>query len=130
MNEIFKRFNLKSTKQRERVLELVGELGDEATAINIASLCKDTVDNSTVYRIIDLFLEKGIFDRMINYNNEIYYSIKEEHGHYFTCIKCHHKEKIECPIDSIENNFVNKKGYKILNHTIHIDGICSECQKK
>lgn len=130
MNELFKKFNLKSTKQRVTVLQLVKDLGDDATAINIASSCSDTVDNSTVYRIIDLFLEKGIFDRMINYNNEIYYCIKEEHGHYFTCVKCHRKEKIECPIDDIEKDFENEKGYKILSHTVHIDGICNDCQKK
>lgn len=127
LKKLFKQYNLKITKQREYVINLVSELGDNATAKTIASKCTGIADYSTVYRIIDLFLEKSLFEKGINYNNEIYFSIKEEHGHYITCIKCHKKEKIEeCPLDEIEKGLANE-GYKVLSHTIQLDGICKKC---
>lgn len=127
IEDLFKNNSLKSTNQRKIVIKVVDELGDMATAKNIAEKCEEKVDYSTVYRIIDLFIEKGVFEKNLNYNNEIYYSIKEEHGHYIRCIKCHKKEKIdECPLDAIEKKLENE-GYKVLNHTIQLDGICKDC---
>lgn len=129
MNKILKNKALKSTKQREIVLELINKLDFEATAKNIANNCSLNVDKSTVYRIIDLFLEKDVLVKELNCNNEIYYRIKEEHGHYFTCVKCHRREKLnDCPIEKIEEDLEETKGYKILNHTVEITGICDKCK--
>lgn len=128
MKDIFKDFNIKRTKPRELVLDIVNHLGDNATSINILKKINKKIDNSTVYRIIDLFIEKGIFEKKINYNNEIYYSVKESHSHYFICVKCHKKELINiCPLTSVEDS-LDDKGYKILNHIVEIDGICKNCQ--
>lgn len=131
IKDLFKFKKIKYTNQRGLVLEVINKLGDNATLKNILNSCKNEVDNSTIYRIIDLFIEKEIIDKSLNYNNEIYYAIKEEHGHYFTCIKCHKKEKINnCPLENIEHSLEEDKGYKILNHIVKIEGICNECQKE
>ena len=131
IKQLFKDHNLKYTNQRSLVLNAVIELGDNATLKNIVNKCNNKVDNSTIYRIIELLIKNNIFDKQINYNNEIYYVLKEEHGHYFTCIECHNKEKIdECPLELVEHNLEENKGYKILNHTVKIEGICNKCQRK
>lgn len=121
MEQLLRENNLKVTKQRLEILNLINELDDNATIKNIANKIK--IDNSTMYRIVELLLEKNIIEKNINYNNEIYFKIRENHIHYIRCIKCHKKEKIEiCPIENIE-----EKGFKILNHKIEIDGICNDC---
>lgn len=123
MKELLKKNNLKITKQRLEILNLINKLDDDATIKNISNETK--IDNSTMYRIIELFLEKNIIEKNLNCNDEIYFKIKEKHIHYIKCIKCHKKEKIEiCPIENIE-----EKGFKILNHKIEIDGICNDCNK-
>lgn len=123
MEELLRKNNLKVTKQRLEVLNLINELDDSATIKNISNKIK--IDNSTMYRIIELLLEKNVIEKNLNYNDEIYFRIKENHIHYIKCIKCHKKEEIEiCPIENIE-----EKGFKILNHKIEIDGICNECNK-
>ncbi len=123
MEELLRKNNLKVTKQRLEVLNLINELDDNATIKNISNKIK--IDNSTMYRIIELLLEKNVIEKNLNYNDEIYFRIKENHIHYIKCIKCHKKEEIEiCPIENIE-----EKGFKILNHKIEIDGICNECNK-
>lgn len=127
IEELFHKNKIKNTNQRKLVILKINELKNEATLKKISNELKKEMDNSTIYRIIDMFLVKNIIEKSVNYNEEIYYLIKEEHGHYFNCIKCHKKEKIEiCPIEAIENN-LETNGYQILNHTIQIDGICKEC---
>lgn len=130
MNEILKNNNLKSTRQRLLILNVIKQLDIDATLKNIVEQTKKDLDKSTVYRIIDLFIEKGIIIKFVNYNEEVYYSLKESHNHYFVCVKCHKKELIKsCPIKEIECLYEDEKGYKILNHTVLINGICKNCQK-
>lgn len=130
IDELFIKNKIKNTKQRKMVIIKIDELKDRATFKNISEKLKDSMNSSTIYRIIDMFLERNIIEKIVNYNEEIYYAIKEEHGHYFNCIKCHKKEKIEiCPIEKIESD-LETDGYQILNHTIQIDGICKECLQK
>lgn len=121
IEKILKKHNLKVTKQRKEILEIINELDLEATNKNIKE--KISIDKSTMYRIIELFINQNIIEKNINYNDEMYYTIKEEHKHYVKCIKCHKKEEIDiCPITEAEN-----KGYQIINHKIEIDGICNDC---
>lgn len=131
MIDLFKKYDLKLTSQRQLVLEAVHNLEDDATATKISEYCHGKVNKSTVYRIIDLFLEKGLFEKHLNFNNESYYNISEEHAHYIKCVKCHKREKIDnCPIDNFEKKLEQQKGYKILNHVIELDVICNDCQSK
>lgn len=119
--EILRSNDLKITNSRILLLQIINNLDVDATNKNI--LEHINVDRSTIYRIIDLFLEKNIIEKNLNYQDEIYYSIKSEHSHYIKCVKCHKKEKIDiCPITDLE-----KKGYTILNHKIEVDGICHNC---
>lgn len=131
MYEILKEKNLKLTDQRKIVFDLIKRLENNATASNIVSACANEVDYSTVYRIINMFLEKGIIEKKLNYADEIIYAFKEEHGHYFTCVKCHNKEKLmECPLDSVDQHLEQQKGYKIISHTVEVHGICKKCLDK
>lgn len=124
IEEYFKEKNIKLTKQRKLIFDIIDEY-DEVTFKDIKNKCNNEMNNSTIYRIIELFLDNNIIVKTLN--DEIYYSInKNEHKHYIYCIKCHKKTLINiCPIDSIKNT-----GYKVLSHQIQINGICSDCQKK
>ena len=130
MENLFKNKQLRVTKQRSEVIDAVRKLQELATLKNIVTKCSD-VDQSTVYRIVDLLVAKNIFEKRVNYDEEIYYAIKEEHGHYFTCVKCHKREEItDCPLETLEQKFEQEKGYEILEHTVLINGICDECKEK
>lgn len=124
MIELFKEKGLKLTKQRKLIFEII-EKNDEATFEDIKDKCKNSMDNSTIYRIIELFLEKDLIIKNVD-NNKIYYLVNNhDHKHYIYCVKCHKKTNIDiCPIEEIED-----KGYKLLSHQIKINGICSDCQK-
>ena len=124
IEEYFKGKNIKLTKQRKLIFDIIDEYG-EVTFKDIRNKCGNKMNNSTIYRIIELFLNNNVIIKTLN--NEIYYSInKNEHKHYIYCVKCHKKTLINiCPINSIKDT-----GYKVLSHQIQINGICSDCQKK
>lgn len=117
---------IRFTKQRKKVLSVIEELGDNATLKNIEQACIKEMDPSTVYRILDCFLQNGMVIKNLNYQGEISYSIFHEHEHFFYCVKCHKKEKIECPVETCEEE-LEKSGKVVLNHTLRIDGICHPC---
>ncbi len=121
--DIFKRFNIKKTKQREAIYAIIANTEKDMSLKDIISQAKD-INNSTVYRIIDLFVEKKIIFKRISSKNEIFYEVNSlEDKHYIKCVKCHKKEEIEmCPISDID-----LKGFKIINHDIEINGICNDC---
>lgn len=120
IEQILKEKNLKITKHRKELLNIINET-EEATIKKIQKSIK--IDKSTMYRILELFLEKELIEKNINYKNEIYYEIKK-HNHYIKCIKCHKKQKIDiCPIENIKT-----KDYEIISHKIEIDGICKDCK--
>ena len=121
VSEIIKSHGLKITKQRLKVLSIIISMEENATINNIIN--NTSFDKSTVYRIINTFIDKKIIVKDINYNNMDYFIINDKHKHYIKCVKCH-KIKIldNCPIDNI-----TVKGFEVLNHSLRIDGICKEC---
>ena len=122
IEKILKKNNLKTTKQRIEILEIIKKLDLEATNKNILS--NTTIDKSTVYRTLETLKNNNIIETSINHKNELYYQIKE-HKHYIKCIKCHDKQEIDiCPVEQVE-----KHGFKVIAHKIEIDGICDKCNK-
>ena len=123
MEELLKNHGLKVTTHRLEILNVLNELLLNATVKNIID--KTNMDVSTVYRTIKTLEDNNIIDKTI-VNDEVVYTIKEEHRHYIKCIKCNKVTEIdECPFD-VSNNI---EGYKIVSHSLMIDGICDNCQK-
>lgn len=121
IDEILKKNNLKVTKHRIEIIDIVNNLDYDATINNIVK--EANMDKSTVYRIIDVLTKNNILIKQVNYNNEDYYSIKEKHRHYIKCVKCNKISKLDkCPFDQCDIN-----GFKIINHNVEIEGICKEC---
>jgi Fur family ferric uptake transcriptional regulator len=123
MEELLKKHGLKVTTHRIEILNIINELNLKSTIKNIID--KTNMDVSTVYRTLNTLEENNIIDKSI-INDEVVYTIKEEHKHYIKCVKCNKVTEIEdCPFD-IEDDI---EGYKIISHSLMIDGICNKCQK-
>ena len=119
VEKVFKKNNIKLTKQRKEVYELLKEPQTVKDIINK----KININPSTIYRIIEIFLKTNLIEEEL-FDNQIYYKIKnDEHVHYINCIKCNKKEKLNlCPIKKI-------KGFEIIDHKIELNGICEKCKK-
>lgn len=123
INEILKSNGIKITKARVKILS---EILNASNGISLKTLEKNnnSMNDSTIYRTIKLFLDYHIIYKEID-NDEVVFKMCGNEEHYVECIICHKKEKIKmCPLDKID-----LKNYKILNHTIKIEGICQKCNK-
>ena len=129
MNELFRNKGIKLTKQREEIYKIVSE--KPSTIKELLNHKSDNIDVSTLYRILDLFIEKEIFLKYVNRDGQIFYMINEGHVHYINCIKCNNRVKINyCPIDEITKNIYNEVGYTLISHNMILDGICGNCKRK
>ena len=126
MNELFKNKGIKCTKQREKVLSIINE---KPVTIKEILDSKEDIDTSTVYRILELFLEKELIIKIVD-GSEVYYAVNDTHSHYVNCIKCHKKEKINyCYMEKMEDKIEKDLGYTLVSHNLIIDGICPKCKK-
>lgn len=129
---ILKEHSLKHTKQRVRVLE---EIVLDNVAISQPELEKKLgkeIDRVTLYRILNIYEDKGILHRIMDMNGTANYAIcssscSEEHHHdehlHFNCTNC---SKIYC----LEVNLPPVKMPKGFTATsIHSTayGICEKC---
>ena len=112
-------YKIKKTKQR---LDIFNYFINNKN-IEIKDLIENfNYDESTIYRIINLFLEKDIISKKVN-NNKIIYNLHSNHKHILKCTKCKKEELIDCPYENID-----LKGFKLENKVIN--GICKDCQVK
>ncbi len=132
-NIILKNKGIKTTVQREVVFDKVSKSKKLMTIKEIYGKCIGEVDInlSTLYRIIDLYIAKNIFDRITDSSGNLYYEVKTSgHRHFIECMKCNKRTTIDCcSIDSISNNVLEKTGYVVLEHNLQLKGTCKECSK-
>ncbi|HPF82603.1 MAG TPA: transcriptional repressor [Bacilli bacterium] len=128
MEELFKENNIKLTSQRKEIYNIVK--CNPSTIKEIISNSTN-IDNSTIYRIVELFVEKNLFMTNVDGNGKVYYTVNEEHIHYISCIKCNKKVAINyCPVDEIKKRVYEDVGYTLVFHNMIFEGICSDCRSK
>ncbi|MDO5725433.1 MAG: transcriptional repressor [Tissierellia bacterium] len=132
--ELFKKHNLKFSKPREAIYNLLYESKIALTADDISDLLRNdsSINLSTIYRTLNAFVECNLAEKTIMQNQIAYYEIvKEEHKHYFLCEVCDELTPLnECPIHDLENSLAKEFGFKINSHTLEFTGICKNCLEK
>lgn len=124
IEKILKNNNLKVTNQRIKILNIINELGCNSTLKNIIDNSND-VDTSTIYRTIKTLEDRNIIEEISGINDDVIYVISDSNKHYIKCIKCNSIKEIDiCPIEL--DDYID--GYKIISHSLVIDGICKRCQ--
>lgn len=112
--------NIKITPQRIAVLEAIISLGKHPTAediINLLQLNAPHTTPGTVYKTLDLFVEKGILKRVKTDDGVFRYDqILDQHHHLY----CAESERIEDYFDEKLNKILDDyfKSNKIKNFSI------------
>lgn len=123
--KLLKEKKLKVTQQRLDILKEIIALDLNATIKNICDELSH-IDKSTVYRTLDTLEKAEVISKNTNVDNEIFYEIKKDHKHYLYCVEC--KTRIETNHCFLHHN--EYEGFIVLNHSLEINGICANCQKK
>lgn len=121
--------NLKITPQRIAVLEVLRGLRNHPSAENILEhlrLSNPHVTIGTVYKILDIFTEKGIIKRVKTDTGHMRYDpVPEKHHHLY----CKESERIEDYFDEdldviIKKYLKNKRipNFKVSDFKLHITG--------
>lgn len=89
-------------------------------------------DTATVFRIINIFTQKGI-TRQISFNEgKFRYELanREDH-HHLICQTCSKIEDFsDCAVPEVEKNIRNKKKFRVLSHALEFYGVCRDCLTK
>jgi Fur family transcriptional regulator, ferric uptake regulator len=88
-------------------------------------------DPATVFRIINMFTEKGLVKPIQLNEGKFRYELtdKADH-HHLVCDNCGSIEDIsDCNIHALEKEIEKMKQFKVTNHSLEFFGICKSCQR-
>ena len=132
--DILNNFGIKCTRQRELMLDILNILDIPLTVEALYLKLKEaneSIDLSTVYRILELFAEKGLVIKNISSIDKkaLFELNRKEHKHYVTCLKCKKNVVIDnCPLENFEKSIEKKMDFEITGHKVELYGYCPECK--
>lgn len=131
--EILKRNHLSVTGSRKKILHLFLEEKGALAHGDIERKAGEKFDRVTVYRTLQVFVEKGIIHTIPTADNAILYALckddcAEGHHHdhhiHFVCSRCQHTY---C-LDDIVTPAINlPKGYSSSHIEVLVKGVCKKC---
>lgn len=89
-------------------------------------------DPATVFRIINMFTDKGLVKQIQLHEGKFRYELTNKPAHHhLVCEHCGSIEDISsCNIAALEKEIENKKQFTVTNHSLEFFGICKQCQKQ
>lgn len=133
--EILNKVGLKKTEIRVLLLDFLSKNKKPISAAQILiELKKNKLDQVTIYRTLETFLEKGLIKKVETGKREAEYELIDEKNdhHHMICIKCNQIEDfIGCDgLKIVENALKKSKNFKkISHHSFDLFGICNTCDK-
>ena len=129
LNEV----NLRATPARLALLKLL-ETADKPVDVQtmISYLEKHDLDTdpATVFRIVNMFTEKGLTKPIQLQEGKFRYELmtKADH-HHLVCTNCGDiQDMSDCNIDILESHIEKKKDFKVTSHSLEFFGLCRTCQ--
>lgn len=132
--DILKKENLRNTKHRNSILEVIEQNKQPVSSESIFLKLKEqgvSISLSTVYRVLEALVEKGLVVKTnVTDDNRALYEINDmEHKHHLVCIKCRKLLTIDgCPLEDYEKAIEEKLGFSIKGHKLELFGYCRNCK--
>lgn len=124
---------LKVTDARLAVLSFLAEQTNPQDAETIYKHVQaehTAADRATIYRILDVFTDKGLANRLEFGEGKYRYELAGQEHHHLICESCGKIEDIsDCHIADLEQEITQKKGFKVKRHSLEFYGVCASCQR-
>jgi Fur family ferric uptake transcriptional regulator len=128
---------LEPTPSRMRVLEVIGNNSSPVSAQEIFTTVSRTaaIHRVTVYRILDMLVEKILVERLSGGGRSLVYGLAPNEHHpahpHFHCrscgaLQCLQPGSLKVDLRGIERSFAGE----IQGVEVRVDGICKNCLKK
>lgn len=133
---LIRQAGLKRTQSRLAVLQILLQQREVLTADDIYETLRHQgaqLNFSTVYRILELFTEKKLTEKIIlpKTRKAGFLPYTLSHTHYLICLSCHKVVNIDdCPLHGFEQDLAQKTHFEIVGHYLELYGYCEECRKK
>lgn len=124
----------KITAHKKTILELF-TVHKHLDANQIHQMLKEqdiSISLATIYRILAIFENQAIITKHKFQADQSTYELNDPttHHDHLICLKCKHViEFLDPNIEKLQNQIAQENGFKIINHSLNIYGLCSECQK-
>ena len=125
--------NLRFTKQRAAILGLLRSQQTPLTIDQIIEKASVEMDLSTVYRILDAFVETNLVNRTVlqEPSSAVYDYNRHIHRHHLICTQCMEITVIkDCPLGTYEEEIEAETGFKVTHHQLELYGICQKCSQE
>ena len=132
--DLLKKENLRNTKHRNSILEVIKNSCQPVTVEAIYLKLKEqgvAISLSTVYRVLEALLGKGlVIKTSVNDDSKALFEINNmEHKHHLLCVKCRKMLPVDgCPLEDYEKTLEEKLGFSIKGHKLEMFGYCQNCK--
>jgi len=134
---LLKKSNLKFTIQREIILETLYNSNEHLTPEALHQLIQKKHPNlkigiATVYRTLALLEESNVVTSLsFGAQGKKYELGAKEHHDHLICLECGQiTEFVDEAIEKRQHAITHELGFKMLDHSMQIYGICKKCQEK
>ena len=130
---ILKEHKLKHTEAREAIYSIIGQAKKPVDVQTVVDLLKQLgikVDQATVYRTIQTFIDHGIFRQIELHEGKFRYELSSlPHHHHLVCTNCGAiEDSKECGMEDVAKTLLKTKKFKVTQHNAEFFGLCSKCQ--
>jgi Fur family ferric uptake transcriptional regulator len=132
LHDILKRSGYSTTKARRLIFQLLHDQEPQSMhAIYLRT--NGEVDRASLYRIIRIFEQAGIVQRVYvgwKYKIELT-DIFSHHHHHISCLGCHKLIAIQEDeqIEKLIQELATKHQVIATSHQLEVQGYCSDCQR-
>jgi Fe2+ or Zn2+ uptake regulation protein len=130
--QLLKKLNLKVTQARLAILEILQhEKPLDVTEIAYQLVKrKVATDQVTIYRILDVFCEKKVAQRIQFQEDKFRYELITNDHHHLICQKCGEVQDLSsCPVTKLEAEIYTKQKFLVREHSLEFFGLCLHCQQ-
>lgn len=127
---------LESTDNRLRVLEVIGNNRYPLSAADIFRTLQRTaaINRVTVYRILELLVNRGLVDRISTAGRAAYYGLAPNENHaphpHFYCTRCGQMECLDPGSLTLAGDALWKTfPGRIDKVEVRVDGVCKNCMR-
>jgi Fur family ferric uptake transcriptional regulator len=133
--DMLQKHKLKKTAARLRVLSMMYSKNTATSQPDLESVMND-IDRVTLYRILNVFEEKGIIHKVFDLNGTANYAVChsdciENHHHdehlHFNCTHC---KNVYCLNELNLPKLTLPAGFEPATFTLYASGLCPKCNKK
>ena len=127
---------VRNTRQRYAILQVLLDSAVPISAERIHTQTKEvdaSINLSTVYRFLDMLVEKGLATRSFNleHGRGTFELSNPHHRHHLTCTHCGAIQVIaQCPLEDLCISLEVDTGFKVTGHRIELFGLCKECRQQ